>query len=164
MQEAAASLFAQTIWPIPWLIRMDEPDRFGSAHLAMQLNTLLQSVETEFVAILDDDDLFDPNYLEEMAKHLDGADIIYSFCRARGHIQRDWDPTSSPRLLRTENWIDGESVLRVSKIREVGGWPVQDVAQDWMLWQKMLDANAVFRCVPQELRDHRRGPWGTITP
>lgn len=160
LQEAAASLRAQTIGPVPWLLRIDQPEVFGPHHIATQRNILLKAVETPWIAVLDDDDLFDPEYLEIMADHLDGADVVYSFCRARGHVQSEFDP----ERLKRENYIDGEACIRTEALREVGGYPVNDVAEDIQLWHRLINRQAVFRCVPQELRDHRKGEWRTATP
>jgi hypothetical protein len=143
LQEAGESLRAQTIGPVPWLIRVEEPDKFGSAHVAKQRNAILPAVETPWIAVLDDDDLFFPQYLETMAGHLNGADVVYSFCTSTGHLQQ-------------EGVIDGECCIRTAALRAVGGYPVGDIAEDHLLFEKMRAAGAVFRCVPEVLRDHRK--------
>ena len=161
LQEAAASLRAQTIGATPWLIRIDEPEVFGARHIATQRNAILKSVETEWIAVLDDDDLFDPNYLEVMAEHLEDADMVYSFCRDRGHPQLEFDP----QLIRDGvGFMDGECCIRTASLRAVGGYPVSDVADDFMLWEHFLREEMRFKCVPQVLRNHRKGEWRTATP
>ena len=161
LYEAYGSLRAQTIGPTPWLIRIDEPEVFGPRHIATQRNVILKSVETEWIAILDDDDLFDPDYLEIMAQNLDGADVAYSFCRDRGHPQLEFDP----QLIRDDvGFIDGECCIRTEALRSVGGYPVSDVADDYMLWKLFLKKEMRFRSVPKALRRHRKGAWRTATP
>lgn len=151
LREAGESLQLQTYGPVPWLVRVEEPDHFGPEHVARQRNTLLKAVETPWMAVLDDDDTFDPNYLEVMSQNLEGADVVYSWCRAP-HLQSEFDP----ELLRRENYIDGECLIRTEALREIGGYPVGPRAEDYALWIRMLEAGMRFRCVPQALRDHRK--------
>jgi hypothetical protein len=159
LAEAGASLRAQTYGPVPWLVRVEEPDVFGPAHVARQRNALLPAVETPWMAVLDDDDLLDPTYLEVMAGHLEGADVVYSFCRGYPHASGEFDPDR----LRVENYIDGEAVIRTEAVRAVGGYPVGPIVEDWLLWLALLDAGARFVCVPEVLRTHRHGPWPNVT-
>lgn len=159
LAEAAASLGAQTMWPVPWLLRVDEPDTWGPAHVAHQRNLLLRAIDTEWYAVLDDDDVLDPSYLEKMAAATQDADIVYSWCTSTRHPQIEFDPNR----LREENFIDGESWFRTEAVRAVGGYPVGDTAEDWQLLLRLLDNGARFVCVPEVLRDHRDGGWRRTT-
>lgn len=150
--EAGSSLATQTYGPVPWLIRVEAPDVFGPAHVARQRNALLRAVETEWMAVLDDDDTFDPNYLEVMSQHLDGADVVYSYCRGYPHAFGEFDPGR----LRQENYIDGEALIRTEALRSVGGYPENAVVEDWQAYLRLLDIGAQFVCVPEVLRTHGR--------
>ena len=152
LEIAGASLRAQTYGSVPWLVRVEQPDVFGVAHVARQRNALLKSVETEWIAVLDDDDTFDPNYLEVMAQHFDEADVVYSYCRGYQHAFGPFDP----ERLQTENYIDGEACIRTEALRAVGGYPVSDIVEDWQLWKIMVAAGCRFVCVPEVLRTHGR--------
>lgn len=158
LAQAAESLRDQTYGSVPWLVRIDEPDVMGSAHLARQRNILLEAVETEFVAVLDDDDLFDPTYLERVAEHFDDADLVYTYCRGFPHPH---GPVDLERL-KVENYIDAESVMRTDFVKFAGGWPENGEVEDWQLYRRLADMGARFHCIPEQLRSHRHGGWHTI--
>jgi hypothetical protein len=153
LARAGASLRAQTYGPVPWIVRVEEPDRFGCEHVARQRNAILPAVQTEWIAVLDDDDTFDPEYLEVMARHVEGVDVVYSYCRGHAH---SWGEFDAERLRSGDNYIDGEACIRTEALREAGGYPVNDVVEDWQLWLRFLDMGKRFVCVPQELRTHGR--------
>ena len=161
LQDARASVAAQTHQPDTHLIRINEPGKsFGYKHLGEQRNILLGAVTTEWVATLDDDDLLDPDYLETISQHVNGADVVYGWCRGRTHRRSSWDPA----LLRKENYICGVACVRTEAALSVGGWPADGRQEDWFMWQKLLDVGARFVCVERELWTHRSGDWLTITP
>jgi hypothetical protein len=159
LAEAGKSLRAQTYGLVPWLIRVEEPDEWGPAHIARQRNALLAAVDTEWMAVLDDDDLFDPTYLERVAEHFDDADVIYTYCRGRTHPHGPYDP----ERLQRENFIDGECLLRTELVREAGGYPANHMVEDWQLFRRLSGMGARFACIPEQLRDHRHGDWRTVT-
>lgn len=165
LAEACATVREQTIGAVPHLIRIEQPDAFGAAHVAKQRNAILKAVETPWIAVLDDDDLFDPNYLEVMGEHLEGADVVYSDCRGYPHPKSDH---FDAERLRTNNYIDGEACIRAEALREVGGYPSNDIVEDWQLWVKLLDIGAKFVYVDQVIRTHRHGTlcngaWRNVT-
>jgi GT2 family glycosyltransferase len=165
LAEAGESLRAQTIGRTPWLIRCEEPDRFGPEHVALQRNAILKAVETEWIAVLDDDDLFDEDYLEIMAEYTDGADVVYSDCRGYPHPKSEF---FDPERLRTNNYIDGEACIRTEALRSVGGYPANHLVEDWQLWVKLLDIGARFVYVDKVIRTHRHGTlngnaWRNVT-
>lgn len=165
LAEAMETVRAQTIGRTPHLVRIEDPDNFGPSHVSHQRNTILKAVETPWIAVLDDDDLFDPNYLEIMASFTEGADVVYSDCRGYPHPKSDF---FDAERLRTNNYIDGEACIRADAIREVGGYPSNEVVEDWQLWVKLLDAGAKFVYVDQVIRTHRHGTlygnaWRNVT-
>jgi hypothetical protein len=110
-------------------------------------NQLLRGVETEWVAILDDDDVLLPNHFEEMAKVEDTSDFIYTYSKVTG---RDavFNSQFDPERLRWGNYIPITVAIRMSKLNEVGGQFPDARLEDWALWVKLLDAGARFTCVP----------------
>lgn len=159
LAQAHASLRAQTYGPVPWLIRVDEPDEWGPAHIARQRNALLAAVQTEWMAVLDDDDLLDPTYLERVSEHFDDADVIYTYCRGFEH---PYGPFDRERLQR-ENFIDGECLLRTELVRRVGGYPANSIVEDWQLFKLLAETGARFVCIAEQLRTHRHDGWRTVT-
>jgi hypothetical protein len=81
LAEASASVLAQTIYPVPHLIVVDEE----YAGPGPTLNKLISQVETEWYAVLNDDDLFDPDHLEICLSQGGHADIILSWGRHEGN-------------------------------------------------------------------------------
>jgi hypothetical protein len=159
LAEAGGSLRAQTYGLVPWLIRVEQPDQWGPAHIARQRNALLRAVDTEWMAVLDDDDLLDPTYLERISEHFDTADVIYTYCRG---FQHPHGPFDRARLLR-ENYIDGECLLRTQAVRDAGGYPANETVEDWQLFKRLSSMGARFVCIPEQLRTHRHGEWRTVT-
>ncbi len=159
LHQAWTSLRLQTFGQVPWLVRCEEPDEWGPAHIAKQRNLLLAAVDTEWMAVLDDDDLFDPTYLERCSEFFDTADVIYTFCRGHEHPFGEFDR----ERLRHENYIDGECLLRTDLVRAAGGYPANTVVEDWQLFQRLADMGARFHCIPEVLRSHRHDGWRTVT-
>lgn len=159
LSEAMESVRSQTVGHTPHLIRIEEPDTFGPAHVARQRNALLKAVESEWMAVLDDDDLFDPNYLERVSAYIENADVVYTDCRGYPHPKQD---AFDPVLLQTHNYIDGEAVIRTDALRAVGGYPdsANGIVEDWQLWVQLLNAGARFVYCPEIIRTHRHN---TIT-
>lgn len=162
LDRAMKSVREQTIGPVPHLIRVEQPDEFGTRHVARQRNAILPAVQTEWMAVLDDDDTFDPVYLERMAgaiREHPNATVVYSYCHGHAHAEGPFD---ADRLQR-ENFIDGEAVLRVDELRRLGGYPVNEIVEDWQIYKDWAVAGHEFVCVPERLRFHGRAPLRNIT-
>ena len=150
---AAASVEAQTLWPAKVLVELDI-DRQGAAATR---NRMLERVDTEWVAFLDDDDEFKPNHLRACMRHagLTGAAVVYP-----GYNTIGPDPlgcfgmTFDGDLLRGRNYIPVTTLCRTDLVRKVGGFQPHpdengDPCEDWGLWLALLDAGAVFSHLPQ---------------
>lgn len=160
LAQAGATIAVQTYGRVPWLIRVDDPGaHWGPRHIAHQRNRLLAAVDTEWMAVLDDDDLFEADYLRRCSEHFDEADVVYTYCYGRTHPEGPFDP----ERLRRENFIDGECLLRTELVREAGGYPVGDTVEDWELLKRLSGMGARFVCIPERLRHHRHGGWRTVT-
>lgn len=110
---------------------------------------MVQGVDTEWVAFLDDDDLLYPHHLETLLGASDDVDVVYSFCDVTG--RGDWSPNMdfNERALRSFNFIPVTAMVRRSAFLAVGGFPEgTHPVEDWRLWLALLDAGARFRCVP----------------
>lgn len=151
LAEAAASVRAQQHPPIEHLVRFDY-DRRGSAYTR---NALLASVNGDYVAVLDDDDVLYPNHLALLVRAVEetDADIVYPFCDVEGRA--GWNPsrTFDEVALRQGNYIPVTALIRTTLLDRVGGWPESAASpggfEDWALWLKALDAGARFFCVPE---------------
>jgi glycosyltransferase involved in cell wall biosynthesis len=163
LESAMASVRQQTYGSVPHLIRIEEPDQFGTQHVTRQRNALLPAVETPWIAVLDDDDYFEPTYLERMAEAIEGWDgsdvesgpaVAYSYCHGHAHAEGPFDGAR----LRHENFIDGEACISLGWLMYAGGYPdlPDGKVEDWALWLKILKLGGEFVCVPERLRYHGR--------
>lgn len=158
LARACESVRAQTYGPVPHLIRIDEPGAtLSTQHVAQQRNALLPAVLTPFMAVLDDDDTFEPTYLERcaqaIAEHPD-ASVVYTYCHGHGHAEGPFDA----ERLKRENYIDGEAVIRVDDLHFIGGYPRNEIVEDWQVWKRFEELGLEFVCIPERLRYHGRAP------
>ena len=148
LAECVASVAAQTYAAATHLVAVDIA-RAGSS--AMR-NRLLAAVDTDWTAILDDDDVLLPHHLGVLRVAADEADIAYSLPAIEG--RNGWQPVGpfDPDRLRRESYIPATALVRTSLLRELGGWRAVSVApngwEDWDLWLRALDAGARFTFVP----------------
>lgn len=144
LEEAKASVRAQTLQPQDHLVQLDK-ERLGQPVI---LNRLTEQVTTDWIAFLDDDDLFLPHHLQVLAEA--EGDIRYSDCEVTG---RNWTPPNQdfdPELLRRENFIPITVLMRTDLFRQVGGFPAHAISYlDWELWKRCLEAGATFTHIPE---------------
>jgi hypothetical protein len=182
--EAMASVRAQTLKPSIHVVGIDH-DRVG---IGRMLNQLAASVEAEWLARLDDDDLFEPNHLEVLASGPEQADVIYTWCEVRPRALGDavlpvppvlgpsgWTPNQEfdADRLRERNYIPATTLIRKSLWHELGGWTLPgwgvsestrepESAEDWDFWLRALGAGARFHCIPEVTwvyRYHGENVW-----
>lgn len=150
LAEARASVAAQSCRvPVTHLVLLDRRHRGA----AIARNKLLEQVETEWVAFLDDDDLFDRDHLQSLLDlaHATDSDVTWSWCRCISEraisIPR---PTAfDPEALRDRNYIPVTVLARTAAVRAAGGFSKRDRFEDWHLWLRMLDNGARFAVVPR---------------
>lgn len=148
----------------------------GHAGSAATRNKALGTVETEWVAWLDDDDAFLPHHLvtlytEAMAT---GADIVYSLpyvMDTQGRKiprQADWGggPTFDPELLRRKAHIQTTSLMRTESALAVGGFAfIADetgaVNDDHGIYLALLESGAQFAHVHEETFVWQHHGYGT---
>jgi hypothetical protein len=184
LAEAMESVQAQTTKPSIHAIGIDY-DRVG---IGRMLNQLAASVEAEWLARLDDDDLFKPDHLKVLVSGMGDGDVIYSWCDI---AQRSCDGSSPPvpsvlgpsrwipnqtfdaAKLRKRNYIPATTLIRKSLWQDLGGWSLPgwgvgesprkpEFAEDWDFWLRALDAGARFVCIPEvtwTYRFHGENLW-----
>lgn len=157
LAEACSSVAAQTYRPDIHLIGVDHA-RSGTATIR---NGLIGTAQTPWVAILDDDDLIEPNHLERLAEFADeGVSVVYSYCG--GHVPPGCNRPFDPTELRKRNFIPATILLNKEAWETVGGYP--DVyAEDWALLLRILEryGPSAFRCCPEVTWTYRRGSPGS---
>ena len=184
LAEAMASVQAQSMTPTSHVVGIDY-DRVG---IGRMLNQLASSAEADWLARLDDDDLFRPNHLAVLATRAEDADVVYSWCevepRARDGVvppvpavlgPAGWIPNQEfdAALLRKRNYIPATTLIRKSLWKDIGGWTLPgwgvgdaprepEYAEDWDFWLRALEAGARFVCIPEvtwAYRYHGENVW-----
>lgn len=192
LAEAMGSVAAQTVAPACQLVRVEAPPAgLSPLHLAHQHNVLLGMVDTTWVAVLDDDDLYTVDHFETVAGsgHMgdEGADVIYTFGLGNAAPRNDvseWTNEEMATKLARGNCVSSNALIRVSALRAVGGWcddaskfdaargvytSTKATWEDWDLWSRMVRAagpgeeRVRFRCVPVVTWTYRSGDWERCT-
>jgi glycosyltransferase involved in cell wall biosynthesis len=152
LRAALASVVTQTVQPSAIVVEYDH-DRTGAAATK---NRALAKVTTEFVAWIDDDDLWFPNHLEILtaAQAATGADVVYPWPLMNGAGDPRPDRFGVPfdaAELRRGSYIPTTALFRAELAQQVGGFqkPPGSPYDDWGLWLAMLKAGAVFHHVPE---------------
>jgi glycosyltransferase involved in cell wall biosynthesis len=154
MLRAMRSIGGQTL--SPRVIRVEEDhDRAGAAATR---NRALATVQTDWVAFLDDDDELLPNHLKLCARYasLTGVDVVYPGYEVVGGT----DPVGcfglpfDAGLLRRRNFIPVTVLARTELVLEAGGFQERtdehgDPCEDWGLWLALLERGAKFGHLPQ---------------
>lgn len=144
LEQAMASVDLQTIPVAEHLIGVDEHRVGGGA----VLSHLLRDVKTEWLMVLDDDDLLDPNHLETLDDHLEGADVVYSYCRTEGRSYTHYNQPFDLDNLYSNSVVSHNALVRTAWARLVDGWrPIRGYDLD--LWRRIADRGAIFRSVPE---------------
>lgn len=147
LSRAVASVLTQT-YPASAISIAVDHDRRGAA---ANRNKALHTVQTEWVAFLDDDDEMYPHHIAALVQHQEttGADIVFPwfdtsggadpFPQFEGRQYNHSEPHMFPitTLVRTEFAI------------AVGGFPTsltneECAGEDWQFWLKLRDLGATF--------------------
>lgn len=159
LNEALGSVLAQTVEPA-WVVPMLDADRRGPSWTRNMAAAFLPS-SVEWVAPLDDDDVWYPDHLETLLDHADGADVVYTRARIVG--QPGWDPQRFPfphARMRTVNSLPCTGLIRRDLLVAAGGWPPEDESprgyEDWGLWLRLMDLGARFVGVDRVTWEYRR--------
>jgi GT2 family glycosyltransferase len=149
LAECVASVAAQTVAPAAHLVGVDHARRGSSA----TRNGLVRAAESEWIAVLDDDDLMLSHHLETLLAASAEADIIYSYCAVEG--RPGWNPSrpfDEAALRAGPNYIPITALIRRSLLVALGGWrDSSEVAAGWEdydAWVRALDLGARFVCWP----------------
>jgi glycosyltransferase involved in cell wall biosynthesis len=151
LAQAIASVDAQTYRPRAHLIGVDS-NSLGPGRI---INQLCKTVETEWVSILADDDLYDPDYLETMRAAGKDADIVLAWPRYEGRdftpYRGEWD---LERLRnRQDTGMAGTFMFRHALWQKIG-WP-HGIPDDWRFLTDAAVEGARFQPVYEEKWTYR---------
>ena len=141
--------------------------------LAASRNTGFAHARTEYVFVLDADNLLYPRCLERLVPALENCDASFAYCYLEKFgketcIQntKPWDPTS----LQYDNMIDAMVLLRRSVWEKAGGYSTNEIMrlgwEDFELWFKIARNKGWGVQVPEILaryRVHRKSMLHTTT-
>lgn len=157
LARALDSVNAQTLQPAQIHVELDSEH----AGAAVTKTRGLESITTEWVAFLDDDDYYLPTHLESMAEvaKADEHDVIYTgplvldpagnkipLMKEWGNFGQEFDEA----YFRSQSFIGMFSLVRTELARQVGGFhqPNPSIYDDWDFYLAMLNAGARFKHLP----------------
>lgn len=155
LAEAIMSVNAQTLPPYAHLISVDHDHRGPG----VMINRLAHAAETEWLSILADDDLYDPDHLQTLHAVSAEADIVMSWCRIEGSPERhetqyrgDFHPYDLRN--RQDTGMRGTFMFRRSLWEKLGGWP-ETPMDDWLFLTGAIDIGASLAPVYRETWTYR---------
>lgn len=145
LEEALASVEHQTIRPDEVHVGVDQ---FNDGPAAAR-NRLAGQTKAEWLAFLDDDDLWYPHHLETLLANAHGADVVYPDCDFAGEnpgiiCNADFDR----ERLERGNYIPITALVRRAAFNAGGGFSAEDRYEDWGLWLRLSRLGARFVHVP----------------
>lgn len=169
LEEARMSVVLQTTAPVVHLVETtvcSSDDGPGPMRNRLIEQAILE-YDCDWIALLDDDDLLDPEHLEVLTAAAEAnpdAALIYPDCRVtldnvevdrrKFWRQREWDPVAIQR----HNWIPVTVLLNVKAWGRHGGFP-RAACEDWELWKKFAAAGEQVVYVDQVTWTYRDPSW-----
>lgn len=141
--------------------------------LSSTRNTGFANARTEYVFVLDADNLLYPRCLERLVPALDNCEASFAYCYLEKFEDvsclqntKAWDPST----LQNGNTIDAMVLHRKSVLEKVGGYSTNEVMrlgwEDFELWFKIARIDGWGTLVPEILaryRVHRASMLSTTT-
>ena len=129
LHEAISSVQAQTLQPDDFAIGVDYHQR-GERWNA---NRVLHATDSEWLAFLHDDDLWEPEHLSEAEKHFADADVIIADFTVVGRPVDGFARKSIESILVT-NWFQPSVVVARRSVFGEWGEPNGPPPGDWLDW------------------------------
>ncbi len=129
------------------------PDNYG---ISGNTNRAVEQVCTNWMVLMDHDDLLPPDALYRLAQEMvkGDADVIYTdedkvTENGRTHTDAHWKPDLSPDTLRSSNYVCHLLAMRTAMYFTVGGEDPQfDGSQDHDLTLRLMEKTSRIRHIP----------------
>lgn len=160
---SAVSVFNQTRKPASIHVLTAGPEDNAALTRNHALGILRIASDIEWVAVLDDDDVWLPNHLEVLAgiaEQMSPSVAVvhgwYENADETGTYNDALDPAQMPDgrhptealnglynrdlkdALQQKAWLPVTALYRASALLRVGGWPVGDELEDWGLYKSLI--------------------------
>ena len=150
LAEAAASVSAQVVRPQAHLIGVDHARRGAP----VVLNELAATAASEWLMVLDDDDVLYPDHLIALLDESDDSDVVYSSCVSVGREFTQYNRPFDRELLKRKSVVSHTAMFRREWWEKVDGW-VSEWGYDWRFWQRLARAGASFHHVDKVTWEYR---------
>lgn len=141
LERALVSVRQQTLKPVVHAYKLDEKREGGAA----TKNRLMDFVKTEWVIILDDDDMLLPDHIATVYEQRDKADIIYTYAKGNGRYNRPFDFDA----LMADSVVAHTAMFRTKMFHQLGKFKVE-LGYDWKLWRDAANHGFSFLSLPVE--------------
>ncbi len=168
VEDPSPSSAAALLAPLadPRIRHFRNPERTG---LQAQRNRTLAEARGEFVAMLDADDIAEPDRLAKQVAFLrQRPDVAAVGCFLRiidnegrdcGFREYPTDPDAIRRAMPRYNAVPQPGLTaRTEAIRQVGGYQLAGPSADYELWSRMMRAGLRFAHLPEPLVRYRNHP------
>ena len=142
------SVRRQTVAVHSHLIASDD----GSLGPLVKYNALAKAVDTEWLAILDDDNYWLDEHVEMIIPEFDNADVIYTWDGGGTRPRKQLSGFTQEQLIQhfTEtNTLDQSCAIRTEMFRKVDGFRLSNRSMDHDLWLRIARAGGRFLAIPK---------------
>ena len=119
----------------------------------VKYNSLARAVDTEWLAILDDDNYWLDEHVETIVPYLDNADVIYTWDAGGTRPRKQLAGLSQERLVEhftIDNSVDQSCAVRTEMFLRVGGFQEHESrTMDRDLWLRIAQAGGRFMAIPK---------------
>ena len=150
LMEAVYSVNEQIVRPQAHLIGVDHARRGAP----VVLNELAATAASEWLMVLDDDDVLYPDHLLALLDESDDSDVVYSSCRWVGRSFTQYNQPFDRNLLKRKSVVSHTAMFRREWWEKVDGW-VSEWGYDWRFWQRLSQAGASFHHVDKVTWEYR---------